>query len=284
MRERSKPAPASAGGTVDCHLHVIDATRFPFEPGVGYTPRPGESGTREELGSVLAAAGVTRAVLVQPSCYAFDNAAMLDAIASAAGRYKGIAVIKGNETDHALQRLAQCGVVGVRFNLGSFDGGALSGPDAPALLSRVKAMDWFAQIHARDAQWAEIAPLLLTSGVRVVVDHFGIGDPGAGVDAPGFQSVLELGRNGRAILKLSAPFRMVSDPDRYDRLDAHVERLFRAFGDDRRIWGSDWPFLGIDRKVAYETALGFLHRWVPDAADRDRVLWRNPSRLFGFAE
>ncbi|QEX24741.1 2-pyrone-4,6-dicarboxylate hydrolase [Hypericibacter adhaerens] len=284
MSERSKPVPASAGGIVDCHLHIVDAARFPFTPGVGYTPQPGESGTREELASALSAAGVTRAVLVQPSCYAFDNAAMLDAMASSAGRYKGIAVVNGDESDRALEKLAERGVVGVRFNLGSFDGAALSRPDAPALLSRIKARDWFAQVHARDDQWRGVAPLLLTSGVKIVVDHFGIGDPDAGLDAPGFRSVLDLGRGGHAVLKLSAPFRMVSDPDRYDRLDAHVERLFRAFGEDMRIWGSDWPFLAIDRKLAYETTLGFLRRWLPDAADRDRVLWRNPSRLFGFAE
>jgi len=31
-------------GIVDCHLHIIDHGRYPFRPGVGYTPRPDESG------------------------------------------------------------------------------------------------------------------------------------------------------------------------------------------------------------------------------------------------
>jgi hypothetical protein len=27
-----------------------------------------------------------------------------------------------------------------------------------------------------------------------------------------------------------------------------------------------------------------LNRWVPEAADRERILWTNPSRIFGFKQ
>jgi len=272
----------SAAGIADCHLHIIDPARFPFVPGAGYTPRPDETGTREALGAVLDAHGVAHALLVQPSGYGFDNAAMLDAMAARPGRFKAIAVISGQESDRTLETLAARGVVGVRFNLVNARQDALAGPGAAALLARLKALDWFAQVFARDDQWQGVAPLLRRSGIRILVDHFGIGDLALGLGAPGFQAVLELGRSGNAALKLSAPFRLAPKRGDYGAIQGHAEALLAAFGKEGCIWGSDWPFLGMDYEIRYADCLAALARWLPDAADRDRVLRDNPARLFGF--
>jgi hypothetical protein len=35
--------------------------------------------------------------------------------------------------------------------------------------------------------------------------------------------------------------------------------------------------------VEYGSLLTALERFIPDPETRDRVLWRNPARLFGFA-
>lgn len=40
------------------------------------------------------------------------------------------------------------------------------------------------------------------------------------------------------------------------------------------VWGSDWPFVRLHERI---------ERWLPDEADRRRVLREKPSRLFGFA-
>ena len=269
-------------GIVDCHLHIIDHGRYPFRPGVGYTPRPDESGPREALVSVLDAHGVAHALLVQPSGYGFDNSAMLDAMAAAPGRFKAIAVIKGDESERELQGLADRGVVGVRFNLVTFDPAALVGAGMARLLARLKGLDWFAQVFARDEQWQSAAPLLRQSGVKILVDHFGVGDLAGGLGAPGFQAVLDLGRSGRAAVKLSAPFRIISWPDRLGELDRHAETLLAAFGKENCVWGSDWPFLGLDRDIRYRDTMTALERWLPDESDRDLVRWHNPARLLGF--
>ena len=269
-------------GIVDCHLHIIDHGRYPFRPGVGYTPRPDESGPREALASVLDAHGVAHALLVQPSGYGFDNSAMLDAMAAAPERFKAIAVIKGDESERELQGLADRGVVGVRFNLVTFDPAALAGTGMARLLARLKGLDWFAQIFARDEQWQSAAPLLRQSGVKILVDHFGVGDLARGLGAPGFQAVLDLGRSGRAAVKLSAPFRIISWPDRLGELDRHAVALLAAFGKENCVWGSDWPFLGIDGDIRYRDTMTALERWLPDESDRDLVRRHNPARLLGF--
>ncbi len=267
-------------GIVDCHAHIIDPARFPFADGPGYRPKPDEHGPREAYNAVLDRHGVTHALLVQPSAYGFDNSAMLDAIADRPGRFKGIAVIAADTTDAEMEKLTAAGVVGVRFNLVSYQPDALSIPDAPRLLARLRERNWFAQIYAHDAQWPELAPLLRASGVAVLIDHFGVRDLSSGPGQPGFQAVLALGRDGSAVVKLSAPFRASTQGG--DDLAPYAEALLAAFGLDRCVWGSDWPFLDIPGKPVYADALAALQRWIPDAAGRDCVLYHTPARLFGF--
>ncbi|HZF32232.1 MAG TPA: amidohydrolase family protein [Candidatus Angelobacter sp.] len=272
----------TADEIIDCHAHVIDPGRFAYADGPGYRPQPHETGTREAFNTVLDAHGVKHVLLVQPSCYGTDNSAMLDAVAREPGRLKAIAVVAPDITDKALAALAARGVVGVRFNLVSYDGDALTKAATAGLLDRLKAADMFAQIYAHDQQWPALEPVLRQHGVKVLIDHFGVRDISAGVAAAGFQAVLELGRRGNAAVKLSAPFRLAASASGYRELDAFAEGLLSAFGIGRCVWGSDWPFLAVSDRIDYAELPATIMRWLPDPADRKRVLWANPVRLFGF--
>jgi predicted TIM-barrel fold metal-dependent hydrolase len=267
---------------VDCHVHIIDPERFPFTGKKGYQPRADERGTREAFCAVLGEHGVTNAVLVQLSGYGTDNAANLDAMKCYPGRFKAIAVIDPDVGDRRLEDLAAAGVVGVRFNLPSFDPDALRRPGAARFLQRLKALGWFAQIYADDAQWPDAAAVLRASGVRVLVDHFGVRDIGVGTGHPGFQAVLALGREGIATVKLSSPFRVSRMLAGFGDLDPYVDELLKAFGVRGCLWGSDWPFVNVPRRPVYADVLAPLSRWLPDAGDRACVLAHNPRRLFGF--
>jgi len=61
-----------------------------------------------------------------------------------------------------------------------------------------------------------------------------------------------------------------------------VEALIDAFTLDNCVWGSDWPFVRIPRRLDYGPALALLERWLPNQDDRRRVLWHTPARWFGF--
>ena len=274
---------ANAERIVDCHAHIIDPARFPFTGGKGYQPRPEEQGTGAEFCAVLDRHGVGNAVLVQVSGYGTNNAAILDAVRTYPGRFRAIAVVDPVTSDRALEDLAAAGVVGVRFNLVSYEPDALSRPDAPRLLHQLKSLGWFAQIYADDAQWPAAAVVLRASGIRVLVDHFGVRDIAVGTGHAGFQAVLALGREGNATVKLSSLFRVSRMPSGFDDLDPFVAELLRTFGVDGCIWGSDWPFINVSRRPNYADLLAPLSRWLPDPGDRARVLARNPRRLFGFA-
>jgi predicted TIM-barrel fold metal-dependent hydrolase len=271
-----------ADGVIDCHAHIIDTARFPLAEGPGYKPRPNENGPKETYCGVLDRHRAAHALLVQPSGYGTDNAAMLDAIASYPGRFKGIAVLDLTMPERELAALAARGIVGARFNLVSYERDALARPEAAGFLARLKALGWYAQIFADDAQWPEVAEILRKSGVKVLIDHFGVRDPSNGLDQPGFQAVLGLGREGNAAVKLSAPFRISREPSTYSELEPFARAVIEAFGVENCVWGSDWPFINIGTPMRYATALQAVEHWLDDAGDLDRVLWHNPVRLFGF--
>jgi predicted TIM-barrel fold metal-dependent hydrolase len=164
------------------------------------------------------------------------------------------------------------------------DAEALSRPESSRFLARVKDLGWFLQIYATGQCWCGIQDILLRRKVRLVIDHFGEPDPQHGINQPGFQAVLALGRETDAIVKLSAPFRTSAQPFPHADVDPFVAAIVDVFGVDRCVWGSDWPFINTTQQVEYGSLLNLLACWLPNAADRERVLWQNPARLFGFTE
>ena len=269
---------------VDCHAHVIEPLRFPYDDGPGYKPRPDETGGWDAYRSVLASCGVSHGLLVQPSCYGTDNACMLDAMARSQGRLKGVAVVRPQASEGELGALKEKGVVGVRLHLMRSDPTALTRPDAEYFLTQVKALGWFVEVYATGDVWVGVAPILRRSGARALIAHLGEPDPSRDPSQLGFQAVLALGRETDAVVKLSAPFRSTALGSPYQDVDRFVEAVVDSFGLDRCVWGSDWPFLDTPQRVEYDDLLSCLARWLPDPDHCDRVLRRNPARLFGFAE
>ena len=266
---------------IDCHLHVFDPVRFPYAADTPYAPSGSEIGTAAYLASVHRIYGVDRALLVGPnSGYNTDNRCMLDAIAHSEGRYKGIAVVPNGIQRDALELLRQQGVVGVAFNA------SLNGVDhylecAP-LLRELEALDMFLQIQVHGDQLLGLLPLLRSSGVRLLVDHCGRPVPGAGLAQPGFQALLDLGKSGRATVKLSGQAKFSAEA--YPHADAaqYAQQLLEAFTPDACIWGSDWPFLRATSRIDYGTVLALAAELLPDASDRRKVMHDNAARLFGF--
>jgi predicted TIM-barrel fold metal-dependent hydrolase len=207
---------------------------------------------------------------------------MLDAIAEARGRLKGIALVSPDCTEREIAELSGKGVVGCRINVFTQGLAPLLDPRAPKFLERLREAGWFVQIQCEHDQLSEAAPILRKARVRIMVDHFGRPDIRRGLQQPGFQALLELGKTGNAVVKLSGAFRSSLEPYPYHDVDPFIEAAINAFTLDHCVWGSDWPFVRMDERMDYGPTLNCLGRWLPDAADRDRVLWETPSRLFGF--
>ena len=270
---------------VDSHAHVFDTSRFPLTNPLGYAPQPNECGSAREFRVVLGAHGMTHGLLVNPFAgYATDNRCMLEAIAVSDGRFKGIALVGHDATDALLRALTEGGVIGARFNTLFSGATSLEGEPGARLLARIKELGWFAQIYFHDDEVLRLLPILQTADIRVVVDHCGCPDVRRGLDQPGFQAVLELGRRGNSVIKLSGAFRYSRRPWPYEDCEPFIAALIEAFTLDRCVWGSDWPFVRVAQRMDYGPQQQLLARWLPNADQRRQVLWRSPKRWFGFEE
>ncbi|MEO6015927.1 MAG: amidohydrolase family protein [Polaromonas sp.] len=267
---------------VDCHCHVLDPQGFAYSAETAYKPAGQETGSADYFTQVLASYGVQHALLVGPnSGYGIDNRCMLDAIARGQGRFKGIAVVPNDASTGYLQELKAQGIVGVAFNFALHGLGYYQ--PAEALFARLAALDMFVQVQVEQAQLHALAPVLLSSGAQLLVDHCGRPDLTAGLEGDGFSALLGLADSRRATVKLSGFAKFSKQDFPFEDTRAYASALLQAFGADHCVWASDWPFLRAPWRLDYGPLLQLFAHTVPDPQDRQKILWDTPKRLFGFA-
>ena len=271
------------GYGIDSHCHVFDTARFPYSPDAAYQPPPHEAGTAADLAAVLGAHGLSHALLVNPtSGYRYDNRCMIAAIHTSNGRFKGIARVAPDADERAFNDLDNGGVIGIRIDLIADGVDVLRHPAMPRLFAQVRERRWQLHVQCERDQLNEGIAMLRAANVPLVIDHCGRPEPANGVTQLGFQTLLELGRDGHFV-KLSGPFRFSREPAPHADVEPFVAALIDAFTVNRCVWGSDWPLLRLGQRMDYGPVLANLERWFPESRDRRQVLWDTPARLFGFA-
>jgi predicted TIM-barrel fold metal-dependent hydrolase len=180
-----------------------------------------------------------------------------------------------------LEMLKRLGVVGVAWNVTHY--GLDYYRDAKPLLQNLAALDLCVDIQVERDQLVHMMPLLADSGARILIDHCGRPTVDAGLDDPGFRSLLALGASKRAFVKLSGFVKYAREPAPYEDTWPFVSALVDAFTLDHCLWASDWPYLRAPVRVDYGVLLQLVLTLFPDAADRRRLLWDTPRALFGFS-
>jgi len=278
MRPFAVPA-----GAIDAHVHLFDPSRFPFADDAPYRPPAAECGAEGDLSAVLSAHGFAGALLVNPSSgYGDDNSCMLDALARGQGRYRGIARVPLGVRPARLRALAQRGVAGIRRDLVGEGTAQLADPAFARLARMLADLDLVLQVHCQGEQAIAVADAAGSLPCRLVIDHCGRPDPRNGRRAPAFRALLALASLPRVAVKLSGAFRFGHRAPAYADADGAARALIAAFGPERCVWGSDWPFVRMPHRIDYGTSLAILARWVPDARTRRRILVDTPRRWFGF--
>ena len=265
---------------IDSHCHVLEPSRFPYGENASYRPAGQEMGSAKYFQEVMACYEVKHALLVGPnSGYAMDNRCLLNAIACAPEVFKGIAVVPNDISLEALQQFKSQGVIGVAFNpsLMGFDYYANIEP----LLQRLKQLDMWAQFQVENDLLIDFLPMLSRVDVKVMVDHCGRPHLEAGVSQPGFQALLALGREGRAVVKISG-FAKFSQAG-YPFVDTRTfsQALVRDFGLDHCVWASDWPYLKAPYRLDYGPMLKVYDNTF-SASERHAMMWDAPKKHFGF--
>ena len=261
---------------IDSHAHVFHRA-LKLAPQRRYAPD--YDAPLQRYLAELDAHGVTHGVLVQPSFLGTANSYLVESLARAEGRLRGVAVVDPTAGSEQLDALDSAGVVGLRLNLvgEAIDAEAMArwGP----LLELAAQRGWHVEAQRNAGDLATLAPQLLASGAQVVLDHFALPDPDLGVADPGFTAILDLAATSRLWVKISAPYRCGANGEALAL--AAYPLLREAFGLDRLLWGSDWPHTRFESHQDYGKACAFLETLVPDPAERARL--QSSSRdLFRF--
>ncbi len=266
---------------IDCHCHVLDPGRHSYRDDVKYRPAGQEIGSATQFNALCEAYRVEHALLVGPnSGYGEDNRCLLDVIARSNGRFKGIAVVPNDASEDDLASLKRQGIVGIAFNA-TYHGVDYYRNTRP-LIERAAKLGLFLQLQGEGEQIASLIKLAENHDVTILVDHCGRPILEQGLSQPGFADLCAMGRGGRAVIKLSGVAKYSKAAFPYEDTWPYVRALVDAFGLDRCLWGSDWPFLRAPERLDYGPLLSVVDRLFPDAQQRRKLLWETPKRLFGF--
>ncbi len=275
----TRPAFAMPAGACDAHVHVFEASaKYPSVDGPHYTLPDASLAKLRRMTNVLA---LQRMVIVQPSYYGTDNHCMLDALAAAGARARGVAMIEEDSSDEQLLDMHRCGIRALRLDLFLRS----SWPIAEIIayiersVRRTTAIGWHVQFYTPGWVVRDLLPFLAGLDANFVIDHMGYMLQSDGLTDADFDRLLDVIRRGRGWIKLSAPYRLAKDGN-FDRLRPMARAIIDA-APHRVIWGSDWPHIPEGGKDTGEL-LNLLADWAPDAEARKRILVTNPAKLFGF--
>jgi 2-pyrone-4,6-dicarboxylate lactonase len=273
-------------GACDTHAHICGpAAQFPYADERIYTP---PDSTLQDYLSLLATLGIQRAVLIQPSVYATDNRALIDALSQQQRRgLRGVAVVDSEMAEDQVRVLASMGVRGIRLNVVDHAGERNVVPlDSIRRLARIIApLGWHIEFLINLDEAVNFAELVRDLPVDVVIGHLGYPRMGAGpwLTSAGFGSFLRLFESGRCWVKFTGPYRISAASDLpYGDVTPLAQCLAQS-NPERILWGTDWPHVMNKKPMPNDGDLSdLITQWLPDAALRERVLVTNAAALYGF--
>lgn len=272
---------ATGSGRWDCHAHLFGPyAAFPLAPERTYTP---DEALEPQYAALLERLGMTHGVLVHPSAYGTDYRLVLAALA-ARPQWRGVLVARA-DTSLDLASLRAQGVRALRYSQRSGTAnfvGSASLDDLVAMAPALADAGLHAELWTDRQMLPAIADTLRSLPVPVVLDHMASFDVNAGVEEPGFATLVQLLGEGRVWVKLCAYRNLLSLPPLQWREAGRVfqQALVQA-NPDQLVWGSDWPHLNVKPVPDAALLLELFEDWAGDSDVVEKILADNPHRLYG---
>lgn len=276
----SKPGYTPPAGAVDAHCHVFGpGDLFPFSHERKYTPC---DASKDQLWALRDYLGFSRNVIVQATCHGADNRALEDALLASNGLARGVATVKPDISDEALQRLHKVGVRGVRFNFVKRLVDALPFDALGTIAERIKPLGWHIVIYFEAHELPELYDFFTTLPTTVVIDHMGRPNISQSPDSEEFRLFLKLlEEHNNFWSKVSCPERLsLLGPPHYSDVVPFARKVVESFP-DRVLWGTDWPHPNMKSHMPDD---GHLVDIIPHIAVtpelQHKLLVDNPMRLY----
>src|ERR1700730_17064056 len=184
----------------DAHFHIFGpAKKFPYAAERTFTP---PDAPREALVRLHSFLGFERGVFVQSACHGTDHAAVLDALASLAGRYKAVALLAPDTPAAEVARLNDAGFCGVRFHFAKHLGDLPRIEDLRTIMRLVEPHGWHIAIHGFAPELMTVLDFITAIPGKVVIDHIGRVDVREGAGGAAFDTFRRLLDRGNIWIKL----------------------------------------------------------------------------------
>jgi len=290
---------SSSVRVIDSHLHVWankeEATKaFPYAEGQEPPASLESAGSTSALLKQMDDSGVTGALIVQPINHKFDHSYVIQSIKDHPTRFKGMLLhdpsLSKDDAVSRLEDLVLKGFVGVRFNpylwpkkKENNDWEAMSSSEAGlAVYKRCAELHMPVGImcfQGLQLHYDDILALIEASPeTNVILDHFGFTNLSS---ESTFKQLLQLAKYSQVHVKISALFRMKASS--YDQLKTErLEPLLKAFGPERLMFGTDFPFV-MEQEEQYKGTVHIVQNWLKDndASVRKAVMGGTTEKLFG---
>jgi predicted TIM-barrel fold metal-dependent hydrolase len=273
---------------VDVHVHVFAklSDRFPREVG-GLAPADKE-GTAEQLLGEMDAAGVDRTVLIDMGGTRIEyHGYVTHCVRTWPDRFTATGLVDVNDPDPParLKELVEAtGIEGIRLgDLG--DPGAENPEDLKTypLFQCADELGININIYTRDAQIAGVEMLAEAfPGVNISLDHLGVmpttplvvdrwGRPRFD-DEPlppaTYPRVLDLARFPNVYIKVSGEYAFSKLPWPYQDMKPMVEQIYQAYGPERMMWCTDFPW--ILEEPGYQRLVDLLDYHLPSISKEEK--------------
>jgi predicted TIM-barrel fold metal-dependent hydrolase len=273
---------------IDTHVHVVapDQQRYPFVPasefrmrglGAWQTQYPVSA---EEMIATTTAAGVDRAVIVQPfSAYGFDNSYHADSTAAHPDRFGSVCTVDPVAADGA-ERLTywvrERSMQGLRLTT-SREGSRLDDPRSFPVWERASELGIPVCLLTSPEHWPGVRAMAERfPRVPVLLDH--TGGMGAGQSDGVVEELIDLASLPNVQLKVStvnfAPLAAQGDAGQ-----ARWRRIVDAYGAVRLLWGSNYP---VSQEGSYADMVRLGERALPflSESQREAMLGGNALRYW----
>lgn len=268
---------------VDAATHVwsADPRAFPWAP-IDGVELPDAGAEADTLLETLETWDFDSAVCVQPRVYGFDHAYLEASLARHPGRLAGVFLLDPLDPD-AVSRL-QChvtdgGCSGVRLiALAEEPPPWLDGPPGDPIWEAAAALDVPVSLLVSPGCLDAVARRAGRSPqTTIVIDHLGL--VGAGSGAGPRASLLRCAAPANVSVKVSALGELSAEPWPHMDLEPLVREVLAAFGPDRVVFGTDWPY-ALEHGPWQDQRLAIAEGWDLGGADVDGLFGANAANLW----
>jgi predicted TIM-barrel fold metal-dependent hydrolase len=287
-------AAAKARPILDTHIHIFQVTRpggVPWPPPANKTLY--KDFTVEAYKAMASQQGITGAVIVEASPIYQDNTKILEQIA-ADPFYRGLVgnleVGKPDFVESLDKLSADPKLVGIRAFLWAptLTLDPIQIAQVNELAKRGLTLDIISRgtLNPKDKveQLAAAAPNL-----RIIIDHLA-GAKGKTPNPEWTAAVKRLAKHKNIYIKFSSFFDMYNPAASEDNpwtaptdlasYKPHFDVLYKAFGPDRLIYGTNYPVVTLGGTVAQHNALAEAYLAPLGTAVRDKVMYRNAEKFY----